>query len=79
MRILADAHIGWLIVRHLESLGHDVLRAATLPPSTSDAEVLKRAVGEGRVILTSDKDFGELVSAWLACGGRGVAANRRCD
>jgi predicted nuclease of predicted toxin-antitoxin system len=61
MRILADAHIGWLIVRHLESLGHDVLRAATLPPSTSDAEVLKRAVGEGRVILTSDKDFGELV------------------
>ncbi len=61
MKFLADAHIGWLIVRFLESTGHDVLRAATFPPSTSDADILRRATTERRVILTSDRDFGELV------------------
>ena len=29
MKILVDAHVGWLIIRFLEGLGHDVLRAAT--------------------------------------------------
>lgn len=61
MDILADAHVGWLIVRFLESQGHDVLRAATFPPSTSDEEILRRSVEGGRVVLTSDQDFGELV------------------
>lgn len=61
MKLLVDAHIGWLIVRYLESMGHDVRRATTFPPRTPDAEILRIAVSEGRVILTSDKDFGELV------------------
>jgi predicted nuclease of predicted toxin-antitoxin system len=61
MKILVDAHIGRLIVEFLKELGHDVLSAASFPAKTPDAEILQRAVAEGRVVMTSDKDFGELV------------------
>lgn len=33
------------------------------PPAFSDQEVLARAIHEGRVLLTFDKDFGELAKA----------------
>ncbi|MDO9280403.1 MAG: DUF5615 family PIN-like protein [Pseudomonadota bacterium] len=34
---------------------------AELAPSIADVDVLGRAVAGGRVLLTDDKDFGELV------------------
>jgi predicted nuclease of predicted toxin-antitoxin system len=61
MKILVDAHIGRLIVKFLEQMGHDVLRAATFPPKTPDLEILRIAIADNRVVMTSDKDFGELV------------------
>ena len=45
----------------LRSNGHDVVWILTEAPGTSDEEVLARAKSEGRVLLTFDKDFGELV------------------
>lgn len=45
----------------LVSLGHDVLSAAEEAPSASDAELLSQAVTEDRILVTEDKDFGELV------------------
>jgi predicted nuclease of predicted toxin-antitoxin system len=61
MKLLADAHISKLIITFLESLGHDVLKASRFPPKTSDLELLRTAAREQRIVLTSDKDFGELV------------------
>lgn len=61
MKFLADANIGRLICDFLEARGHDVLRASSFPPGTPDHEILRVAVADGRVVLTSDKDFGELV------------------
>ena len=61
MNILVDAHIGRLIVGFLESLGNHVLRASSFPPRTSDVEILDVAHRENRIVMTSDKDFGELV------------------
>jgi predicted nuclease of predicted toxin-antitoxin system len=61
MKLLVDAHIGRLIVDFLESLGNDVLRASSFPPKTSDEEILRVAARDDRIIMTSDKDFGELV------------------
>lgn len=60
MKILADAHISRPIVQHLLSLGHDVLHAGALSPRLSDSAIMQIAATEGRVILTADKDFGEL-------------------
>ena len=61
MKFLVDAHIGNLIIEFLEHANHDVLRASGFPPKTSDAHILQKASAEARVVITSDKDFGELV------------------
>src|SRR4051794_40700551 len=61
MNFLPGAHIGRLITDWLVSEGHDVLRAANLPPRTSDEEILRIAAAQSRIVMTSDKDFGELV------------------
>jgi predicted nuclease of predicted toxin-antitoxin system len=60
MRLLADAHIGRAMTAFLLGLGHDVLHAATLPPKLSDSDILRRAADDARIVLTADKDFGEL-------------------
>lgn len=45
----------------LRKRGHDVVWIVTDAPGISDEEVLARARNENRVLLTFDKDFGELV------------------
>jgi predicted nuclease of predicted toxin-antitoxin system len=61
MRLLLDAHISRPIMQYLESIGHDCTHAALLSPKMSDRAILERAVRERRVVMTADKDFGELV------------------
>ena len=41
--------------------GHDVLSALEVAPRASDDELLAMALAEQRVLITEDKDFGELV------------------
>ena len=41
--------------------GHDVLSAAERNPRASDEEILALAIEERRILVTEDKDFGELV------------------
>ena len=45
----------------LARLGHDVLSAAELDPKASDEALLSMALSEQWVLITEDKDFGELV------------------
>jgi predicted nuclease of predicted toxin-antitoxin system len=61
VKLVTDAHIGRLIIDFLLRGGHDVTKATSFPPRTSDVDILKTAAGEGRIVMTSDKDFGELV------------------
>jgi hypothetical protein len=62
MRFLADENFPGAAVGSLRKAGHDVAWIAADAPSSSDRTVLARAVDEARVLLTFDKDFGEL--AW---------------
>jgi predicted nuclease of predicted toxin-antitoxin system len=62
MRFLADENFPGSAVGSLREAGHDVVWVAADAPSSSDRAVLARAVEEARVLLTFDKDFGEL--AW---------------
>lgn len=41
--------------------GHDVLSALVSNPRATDGELLALANEERRIVLTEDKDFGELV------------------
>lgn len=45
----------------LTDLGHDVLSALEVAPRASDQELLALALAEQRILVTEDKDFGELV------------------
>lgn len=45
----------------LRRAGHDVVWALELPPATDDDVILALAETDGRALVTSDRDFGELV------------------
>ena len=45
----------------LSRLGHDVVSALEYDPRASDEALLAWATSEERVLITEDKDFGELV------------------
>ena len=61
MRFLVDESAGSAIAAVLGSLGHDVLVVAEIMPQAEDAAILARAVQELRIVVTNDKDFGELI------------------
>lgn len=61
MRLLADEGVEARVVERLRDEGHDVDYVAELSPGVSDDEVLGRADEDGRILITVDKDFGELV------------------
>jgi predicted nuclease of predicted toxin-antitoxin system len=49
------------LVALLRSDGHDVLSVAEVAAGLSDADVVALALKEKRLLLTEDKDFGDLV------------------
>jgi predicted nuclease of predicted toxin-antitoxin system len=65
MRFLADENFPGRAVLGLRAEGHDVGWVRQDTPGAPDLAVLERAAVEQRVLLTFDKDFGE-----LARGGR---------
>ena len=63
MRFLADESCDFSVVRALRSADHDVLAIAEVSPRDEDEDVMERAVRGGRILITEDKDFGQLVYA----------------
>jgi predicted nuclease of predicted toxin-antitoxin system len=61
VRWLVDECLDASLVAHLRSTGHDVDYMAEVAPAANDRDVMLRAQAEGRVLLTEDKDFGDLV------------------
>jgi predicted nuclease of predicted toxin-antitoxin system len=61
MRILADECMGAHVIRRLRDDGHAVDYIAESAPSLSDEAVLKFSFEGTLLLLTRDKDFGELV------------------
>ncbi len=63
MLFLADESCDFTMVRVLRTAGHEVIAVAEISPRADDQEVLKLAVRQKRILLTEDKDFGQLVYA----------------
>ena len=61
MNILVDESVDQQIVVRLRDDGHDVLSVAEMDPGINDDTVLQTANAHDAVLLTADKDFGELV------------------
>jgi predicted nuclease of predicted toxin-antitoxin system len=62
MRLLADENFPGDAVAQLKAAGHDVVWVHTAAPGIADSEIVAWAAREERIVLTFDKDFGEL--AW---------------
>jgi predicted nuclease of predicted toxin-antitoxin system len=60
MRVLANENFPGAAVDALRARGHDVVWIRSEAPGMADERVLARAVAEERVLITFDKDFGEL-------------------
>jgi uncharacterized protein with PIN domain len=61
MKVLADECCDADVVDALRRDGHDVTYVVESEPGATDAEVLRRARDDERILLTEDTDFGELV------------------
>ena len=61
MKFLADECCNTGLVGSLREDGHDVLYILETKAGVSDDKVLLDAYNEERILLTEDKDFGELV------------------
>lgn len=60
MRVLANENFPREAVEALRSDGHDVSWIREDAPGSTDAQVIHRALAEDRLLVTFDKDFGEL-------------------
>jgi len=60
MRLLVDQNVPRAVVSALRARGDDVVWVQTEMPGVDDRIILDAAVEENRIVLTFDKDFGEL-------------------
>jgi len=61
MKWMVEESAGIAIAAFLRDLDHDVIAVAESLPQAEDSAILIRAVQEQRIVVTNDKDFGELV------------------
>ena len=61
LKFLVDVGVGKAVEDSLRSHGYDMKAVRDIDPSAKDCDILDSAVSEGRMVITMDKDFGELV------------------
>lgn len=64
MKLLLDTCVWPGAAAELAVHGHDVVWAGDWPNDPGDEEILGFALREGRIVVTLDKDFGELAVAF---------------
>ena len=71
MRIIVNENIANSVIQGLRQRGWDVFAVKESMRGAEDAEILKRAEAEQRLVVTQDKDFGELAFKYrlpASCG-----------
>ena len=61
MQFIVDESTGAAVVAYLRGAGHDVVAVAEIMRQAADDSILELALSQGRILITNDKDFGELV------------------
>lgn len=61
MKFLVDVGVGRGVENFLRASGFDVKAVRDVDPRSEDTEILQMAVNENRMIITMDKDFGDLI------------------
>ncbi len=61
LKFLIDVGVGKKVENWLAENGYDIKCMRDINPKAHDSEILHLAVTEDRMVITMDKDFGELV------------------
>lgn len=61
MKFLVDVGVGRKVEKWLSENRYDVTSVRDINPKAKDIDILNLAVAENRMVITMDKDFGELV------------------
>ena len=61
LRVLVDVGVGKAVEDWLRADGHDVQAVRDRDPQMDDLDILSWAVSDQRIVMTMDKDFGEIV------------------
>ncbi|HLB59057.1 MAG TPA: DUF5615 family PIN-like protein [Bdellovibrionota bacterium] len=64
MKFLADECCDFSVVKALRESGYDVAVMSEISKGALDKKVLEISLEEQRILITEDKDFGELVYAY---------------
>jgi predicted nuclease of predicted toxin-antitoxin system len=62
--IIADENIDQEIIRDLEDKGYSVYSIRANTPGISDKEIIRMLNNRNAILITEDKDFGELVFSY---------------
>jgi predicted nuclease of predicted toxin-antitoxin system len=72
MQLLANENFPLVSVQLLRQANYDIASITEDSPGIEDPEVLARAVDEQRIILTFDRDYGELIYRFRLPPPKGV-------
>jgi predicted nuclease of predicted toxin-antitoxin system len=61
VRCLVDECTGPVVAQWLQTHGHDVFSVYEQARGLEDRQILTKAAIENRIIVTNDKDFGEMI------------------
>jgi len=61
LKFLVDVGVGEKVEDFLYKSGYDILSVRKLNPRMSDSEIINIAAKDNRIVITMDKDFGELI------------------
>jgi predicted nuclease of predicted toxin-antitoxin system len=61
MRFLADENVSRLVIERLRADGFEVISMSETRSGAPDKDVLEVANAESRILITEDRDFGELI------------------
>jgi predicted nuclease of predicted toxin-antitoxin system len=76
MRLIVNENVSGTVIRTLRERGRDVLSVKESLRGSGDAEILARAQADERVLVTHDKDFGELAFRYGLPAASGVVLLR---
>jgi predicted nuclease of predicted toxin-antitoxin system len=61
LKFLADVNIEQIVIETIKQMGYEIKAVSEINLRMKDKEILELAQKEGLILLTNDKDFGELV------------------
>ena len=61
MKFLLDANVAGSVSIYLKESGHDIAEVINKDPRMLDKDILAWALKENRILVTTDKDFEELI------------------